>query len=1445
MDAPMKSWTGPLGAVALMGLVFACPADEYYWTGAENALWTNAANWQVRNGEGGFTAAPNAPGQWTNTVTKTVGGNPKDVAVFGACPSGRTTIDLDGQWRIASVIVTNGAPAYTFGTGTDKAQYLMFDRTATFAVAAGVEADQTIRSICQTYDPAYLSNYTQYFLTLVNDAPSARLVYDRCTRFDGNGCPVVTLRGAGAFDVGMQTFDRLTSMELYQTGKMTLRDTSQNAAARVYTFRSKAAAALGGAAREIEVPAGCFVNTTGGYWGDRAITAEANTHVYGAGTLLARNHYNSQGVPKELGGNLAASAGKTLRVDCAIAPADGGNGAFTGSIGCWGTGTILLNGTNTCTGAVRFHEACTLAVPRIGAKGCAAEESCLGTGDEVRFYANGTLRYVGDGADATDRAFTTTNASVALTITFANGGGGTFTLNSHQKMCLPSAPGATLRLDAETASIVFGGTFEAGEAWTLQVAGWAGTAFKKEPGVPVTLTQGARLEVAPPWVVPADLSLTGAAAIQLAEGQALVLASLPTLPDGATLDFLAPEGASVTLPGHENLRFDAITLNGVATQTDEKGRLVAQTAAATAVWTATTSGGAWSSSANWRDGAQPAARDDVFVANGDTATNTYTIALDAPAQVNGIAMQEQEGGRVTLGGEAALSLGTGGYTLITNTTQTNTDRPTRANMVAGGPLDVKAPLRLLASQRWLLGSVRGWGHYGSGHAFTGDLSAAANVEWSVLGYGRYCFSGGSSANYFARTRVGIMFDFDGTNQFHRLGTNEIHLYRGAVDDAAARAAGTTETAPGLLYRFLPGEYAATVVNPLRVTGDTVVGGGQSSWSFDATPIAFRWGDTAAALTNRKTRLTLSGDLSCASMKNGFLQFSQSWYGFQPMTAYRAFDPDFGRIVLAGNGSGFATGGVRTYTTLEIAHAHALGVGNGRTVEVGSLGYWGQYYPYTVAGVLLRPGLVQAGAILSTLRSDANGAQNRPATMLVGSAETPAVPGATTATFTGEVKDGNEHGNELRFIAAAGTTAKFTGPVTVAAQRPKYLGTPDVVARGDVELTNPANAFGTNLCVRAGRLVLGANAAGRLPVVLGGFVPAVFAVRCADGASAAHGTVADVVRDGVTLYGKKMTFSAGPRVVDGVTVRPGDYVLNISPLWKNVQGIWKVVSDTEWQRPDELDEVADIIARHGMRVQVAEGATFGGTAHFLVTDPTHFRVSTQYYSARERLSDPFGAPIFHPEADAEPAVALLTGAAVTITNAVVVTDNHSSGDATIGGKTAEASAFSGPVSLARDVVLAAAAGGTVSFTGTFTGNGWVVGGGAGVVDLTAATLGTADGAGVRMRSGTLRVCAAQLAARPLGWTRTTAGDGEDWTEATGVLAVEGDLDLRGRALAFAGFEKEEAHVESRTLTLATCTGALTLPVAKEIAGSSGRWTLLADGTTLKARHALTGCVLIFR
>ncbi|MGN0846767.1 MAG: hypothetical protein ACI4RA_05220 [Kiritimatiellia bacterium] len=817
--------------------------------------------------------------------------------------------------------------------------------------------------------------------------------------------------------------------------------------------------------------------------------------------------------------------------------------------------------------------------------------------------------------------------------------------------------------------------------------------------------------------------------------------------------------------------------------------------------------------------------------------------MDADAQVNGIVMQEQAGGAVTLGGTGTLTLGSGGYTVVTNTTQAKGN----ATAVAGGPFNIAAPIHFAASQSWLLGSIRGWGYTGGQNTITGDLSSEEDVEWSILGYGRYRFLSGSSANYLGTTRVGVQMEFVGTDQFHRLGTNEIHLYRDVVSDAAAVASGTTNTAPGLLYRFKGDERTATIVNPFRVTGNSLVSGGRRCWNYDETALALGWANTSTALTNRGTRLELSGGISCSSASQGYLQFSQSWNTAQPTTAFRCFDPDFGRIVVSGDGSGFTAGEVRTYTMLEIAHPNAFGIGNNRTIFVGSDGYWGQNFPWTVAGVLLRPGLSYSGSIGGTWRSDNNGARNQTATALVGSAETPAVAGATTAVFSGPIRDTSEHSNELRFTAAAGTTAKFTGDIVVRADRWKYHGTPDVVARGDVKFTNEKNTFGTNLCIRAGGLVLDANAAGTLPIVLGGYVPGLIEVRCADGVGAgAAWTISHVTRDdGTVLYGKRMTFQNARTVVDGVRIQPGDLVLDIYPGLTAQPGIWKVVSDTEWQRIDELDEVSDVLANRGLRVHVKEGSTFGGTAHFLVTDPTHHRVSNQYGAWAENLSNELGAPIFHPDTVANPPVGLFTGAATTITNAVVVTANHSTAPSMIGGKTAEASTFSGPVTLEKSVTLAAAAGGTVVFSGGFAGAGDIIGGGAGVSDITAASIALAAANGFRCASGTLKVTADQLGARSLGWARTTAGEGDDWTETTGVLAVTGDLDLHGRALFFTGFERDDGHVESRLLTLATCTGRLTLPADRTVAGSSGYWTLRAEGQTLYARHSVCGMMFIVR
>ena len=85
------------------GLTLAAAADVYHWTGAAlDGVWDNAANWQENE----------VPGMWTNRTDHTFGGKLGDTVIFGAQAEGApTTIDLQGQYAIDRLIVTNGAPA--------------------------------------------------------------------------------------------------------------------------------------------------------------------------------------------------------------------------------------------------------------------------------------------------------------------------------------------------------------------------------------------------------------------------------------------------------------------------------------------------------------------------------------------------------------------------------------------------------------------------------------------------------------------------------------------------------------------------------------------------------------------------------------------------------------------------------------------------------------------------------------------------------------------------------------------------------------------------------------------------------------------------------------------------------------------------------------------------------------------------------------------------------------------------------------------------------------------------------------------------------------------------------------------------------------------------------------------------------------------------------------
>ena len=90
------------------GLALAASAGVYHWTGAAlDGVWDNAANWQENE----------VPGMWTNRTEHTFGGKLGDKVIFGAQAEGApTTIDLQGQYAIDHLIVTNGAPAYVFGS---------------------------------------------------------------------------------------------------------------------------------------------------------------------------------------------------------------------------------------------------------------------------------------------------------------------------------------------------------------------------------------------------------------------------------------------------------------------------------------------------------------------------------------------------------------------------------------------------------------------------------------------------------------------------------------------------------------------------------------------------------------------------------------------------------------------------------------------------------------------------------------------------------------------------------------------------------------------------------------------------------------------------------------------------------------------------------------------------------------------------------------------------------------------------------------------------------------------------------------------------------------------------------------------------------------------------------------------------------------------------------
>ena len=111
--------------------------ETFTWTGAQDAFWTNAANWTV-----GGAAATRCPGVvWdVNSADGSVPERPSnDSAVFSGA-SGNTVVDLAGLYSVQNVRFTGaGLPKYVLGTGGPD-QFLPFETNGSFRVESEVPA---------------------------------------------------------------------------------------------------------------------------------------------------------------------------------------------------------------------------------------------------------------------------------------------------------------------------------------------------------------------------------------------------------------------------------------------------------------------------------------------------------------------------------------------------------------------------------------------------------------------------------------------------------------------------------------------------------------------------------------------------------------------------------------------------------------------------------------------------------------------------------------------------------------------------------------------------------------------------------------------------------------------------------------------------------------------------------------------------------------------------------------------------------------------------------------------------------------------------------------------------------------------------------------------------------------------------------------------------------
>ena len=145
-------------AVILFAGAFFCGATTFgangTWTGAQDALWTNSANW---------SASPFA-GQAIN-----------ETAVFCNAGNGNTLLDVAGLNGLFSIIFdTPDVASYTIGAGAPNSQTLVLANGGTFQLAANAAASQSFNAAVQL---GHATNNASFAFR--NDNPGQTLAFNK------------------------------------------------------------------------------------------------------------------------------------------------------------------------------------------------------------------------------------------------------------------------------------------------------------------------------------------------------------------------------------------------------------------------------------------------------------------------------------------------------------------------------------------------------------------------------------------------------------------------------------------------------------------------------------------------------------------------------------------------------------------------------------------------------------------------------------------------------------------------------------------------------------------------------------------------------------------------------------------------------------------------------------------------------------------------------------------------------------------------------------------------------------------------------------------------------------------------------------------------------------------------------------------------------------------